>query len=374
MTTKPNAADVAARMRLDLLASGRESRRIRSHNFWGAFGVERRTPASISRVEAALADLGLSVRSPGDALGTEDRDDWIYVSRAMPEAPIPSDSPEPPGKVTLDPSGTEPTVDTRKTQGEQAGPRPPAGEATPPSTPSAKPVDAAPTTSTKSLPIRLLTFARRRPLISALILLLFLFKPIPFLWLGAAVWLWRLFRQGKLKPLTQFAARHRAGTVLAGCMATVTVLAIAVIGAVLAQDPRPPSRDASTLTAPRITATSRPRDTATEPETATALPSTSTATETRVPPTATPMPPTARPPTAVPPVATEVVQPLLAPPAAPVQPFVAPPPASDNPPCSVDYVCGDWSNWDEMYAWWNACGQPRRFDKDNDGVPCETLR
>lgn len=376
MATKPNAADVAARMRLDLLASGRETRRIRSHNFWGAFGVERRTPAGIARVAAALADQGLSVRSPGDALGTEDHDDWIFVSRVMPETVDPSGPAEPPGKVTLDPSDAPAAVHTRPAQDEHAGPRATAGQAQPQSAPSAKPPSASPTRLPKqSIPTRLLSFVRRHPLISLVLLLLFLAKPRPFLWLGAAVWIWGLFRRGKLRPLTQFAARHKVGALLTGGMATLSVLAIAAISAVPSPDARSRQESAptrATATA-RSTATKHPRATATEPATETAAPPTSTATETPVPPTATPKPPTPLPPTAPPPTASDAELPAVEPPPAPVQQFVAPP-ASDIRPCSVDYVCGDWSNWDEMYAWWNACGQPRRFDKDNDGIPCEALR
>lgn len=39
------------------------------------------------------------------------------------------------------------------------------------------------------------------------------------------------------------------------------------------------------------------------------------------------------------------------------------------------YNCDDFSNRAELMSYWNACpGDPSRLDRDNDGIPCESLR
>ena len=31
-------------------------------------------------------------------------------------------------------------------------------------------------------------------------------------------------------------------------------------------------------------------------------------------------------------------------------------------------------SWQEMADWWQACGRPDKYDRNGDGVPCESLR
>ncbi|MBK7780995.1 MAG: hypothetical protein IPJ58_09560 [Ardenticatenia bacterium] len=223
MAAKRSAVEVAAQLRLDLMTSGRDSRRMRSRNFWSAFGVERRTQASIERVEAALTELGLAVRSPGDALGTEEREDWIFVGLTSPELVLQSDAIEPPGKATLTPT-TTPAAKRNMAWSATATPAhpvaPQAAQSVPAMPSRSTPAASRIPPSTVSLLDQLVSFARRHPILSLLIILIVRAKPWPFLILGAAAWLWSLYRRDRLHRLTRFAGQHKTGTLLTGGLAT----------------------------------------------------------------------------------------------------------------------------------------------------------
>lgn len=356
MATDPNAVDVAAQIRLDLQSSGRDSRRMRSHNFWSAFGVERRTPASIARVEAALLEAGLAVRSPGDALGKEGREDWIVISRVEPEAPIHTSPLEPPGKVSVSPEATRYPVDAAPIEsGIAEAAAPPYQARVAPMPTATAPATTPPLAAANSMMDRLLSFIRRHPVVSLLILLLLLTKPMLVVLPGAVVWLWRLFRNGSLRPVARFAGQHKAGMLITSGLAGASVLALAAITG----SPSPEERSlpaAAPAVAPAATATARnaaepsaESATATERSTDTAVPPTLTATETSMPPTATPVPPTPRPPTAAPPIDIDPYQ---------------------------DQNCDNFPNYQTMSAWrgyWIARGvrNPGRLDGDGDGRACE---
>lgn len=355
MATDPNAVDVAAQIRLELQSSGRDSRRMRSHNFWSAFGVERRTPTSIARVEAALLEAGLAVRSPGDALGREGRDDWIVISRVEREAPIQSSELEPPGKVSVAPESTSYLAEPPLAQSRIAEVAAPPYQArmpliSPPPT-SAPTQSPAPAVSALG---RQLSFVKRHPFISLLVLLLLLSKPMLVLLPGAAVWLWRLFRSGSLRPVARFAGQHKAGMLITSGLAGASVMALAAItGAPPAERSIPAAAPAVAPAATAATGNaagpSVEAATATERATETAVPPTQTATATSMPPTQTPVPPTPRPPTAAPPV--------------------------NNDP-NQDQNCDSFPDYQTMSAWrgyWIARGirNPGRLDGDGDGKACE---
>jgi hypothetical protein len=355
MATDPNAVDVAAQIRLELQSSGRDSRRMRSHNFWSAFGVERRTPTSIARVEAALLEAGLAVRSPGDVLGREGRDDWIVISRVEQEAPIQSSEMEPPGLVSLAPESTRYPIEPPRSESKIAEVAAPPYQArtpliSPPTTPGTT-QSPGPAISTLG---RLLSFVKRHPFVSLVILLLLLSKPMLVLLPGAAVWLWRLFRSGSLRPVARFAGQHKAGMLITSGLAGASVMALAAVTRAPRAERSLPA--AAPAVAPAATATtgsagapSVEAATATEQATDTAVPPTQTATETSMPPTDTPVPPTPRPPTAAPPI---------------------------NIDPNQDQNCDSFPNYQTMSAWrgyWIARGirNPGRLDGDGDGKACE---
>lgn len=87
MSSKKSPTDIARELKAGLAASGRGSRRMRSHTFWRMFGVARRTPASTERVASALAAEGLVASVTIDALGSEGRLAWISVALADPARP-----------------------------------------------------------------------------------------------------------------------------------------------------------------------------------------------------------------------------------------------------------------------------------------------
>lgn len=356
MAVDPNAVDVATQFQLELQSSGRDSRRMRSHNFWSAFGVERRTPTSIARVGAALLEAGLAVRSPGDELGKEGRDDWIVISRSQQEAPIHISPPEPPGKVSLSAESARYPVEAAPTESgiaEAAAPPYRVRVALTPTTTT--PITTQTQAPANSALARLLAFVRRHPVVSLLILLLFLAKPMLVILPGALMWLWRLFRSGSLQPVTRFAGQHKAGILITSGLAGASVMAFAAItGSPSAEERSVPAvapavAPAATATADNAVAPSAEAATATEQATDTAVPATLTATETSLPPTATPVPPTPRPPTAAPPI-------------------------DINP--NQDQNCDSFPDYQTMSAWrgyWIARGirNPGRLDGDGDGKACE---
>ena len=118
-----------------------------------------------------------------------------------------------------------------------------------------------------------------------------------------------------------------------------------------------------------------------------------TATQTATPaPTPTPVPTPVAPPSPTPvpspdatpfptststPVATETATPTNTPTATATH---TPTPTATPDPSPVPFVdrnCGDFSTWDDAYAFFLAEGgpaeDPHRLDNDNDGIPCESL-
>jgi hypothetical protein len=167
-----------------------------------------------------------------------------------------------------------------------------------------------------------------------------------------------------------------------GICGTMMLCCVALVGIVLMAPNRPRSMD-GVSTAQAIAVRREIAGTvaapATSPATATSMPPTNTAipSPTPEPATATPEPTVA--PTDVPtavPSATPAPTAKPKPTAKPVpKPLVVPATSRLNTNGADHYNCGDFANYAEAYAVYkaNLPGDPNRLDKDNDGIPCESL-
>ncbi|MBK8538931.1 MAG: excalibur calcium-binding domain-containing protein [Ardenticatenia bacterium] len=289
-------------------------------------------------------------------MGKEGRDDWIVISRFEQEAPIHISPPEPPGKVSLSAESARYPVEAAPTESgiaEAAAPPYRVRVAQTPTTTT--PITTQTQAPANSALAQLLAFVRRHPVVSLLILLLFLAQPMLVILPGALVWLSRLFRIGSLQPVTRFAGQHKAGMLITSGLAGASVMALAAItGSPSAEERSVPAvapavAPAATATVDNAAAPSAEAATATERATSTTAPPTLTATETSMPPTSTPVPPTPLPPTAAPPI-------------------------DINP--NQDQNCDSFPDYQTMSAWrgyWIARGirNPGRLDGDGDGKACE---
>jgi hypothetical protein len=175
----------------------------------------------------------------------------------------------------------------------------------------------------------------------------------------------------------------------AGFCSTLMLCCVALV-AVAMMAPNKPRAAASEPTAQAITLRQEVDSTAAPSPTIPPTPTDIPPTPTDIPPTNTAIPsPTDEPPTATPePTATPTDIPTPEPSATPVptakpkptdkpapKPLAAPATSRLNTHGANLYNCSDFSTYDEALAVYkaNLPGDPNDLDRDNDGIPCESL-
>jgi hypothetical protein len=135
----------------------------------------------------------------------------------------------------------------------------------------------------------------------------------------------------------------------------------------------PSSAPATMAQSPTTEPTATQEPTATHTATATRMPTNTP--EPTIPPTNTPEPTATPEPTPEPTATPEPPPPPTATPEPPQQ-IVAPASNPLNTDGANLYNCGDFSNYQEALAVYkaNLPGDPNDLDRDNDGIPCESLR
>ena len=426
MATKPSPADIARDMRADLVARRRDARRMRSFTFWRAFGVLRRTPASVERVRAALAAAGLQARSGFVDLGEENRLDWITVHLA--EATIAAPHPPPVSFVSAPEPPPDADVAPQPAVAPTLAPRPAAAPAA-----AHPPLPRPPTDAPHGRWAGVRMFVGRHPI--AFVLVLFSLCGVltsglsgPLLVMAALVWAavsslftsggfgtrhplafttllfgattlivgdqletlvviacvvwlarvglqrapWLAERLPSVDTVLSWADGHRVGAVLTSVLALGTLGAFGQMLGFGPPDTGQPRRTPAAVASAEPAATTAP---AAEPaDTTSIVAPAATATDEPAPTVDRPAP-TTEPPTAVPTPA-----PTRTSPPPPSTRTPVPPPPTPRPPIDIDpnrnQNCDSFPNYETMKAWrdyWRARGvaNPGRLDGDGDGLACE---